>query len=160
MTRIFAISGYSGSGKTTLVERIVRTLVSRGHRVATLKSSVHAMGDERESDTWRHRKAGATYTLFLDQSKTASTGVDLAEMLTEAGATDVDLLIIEGMKNSPFPKVWCMGGTDSSEELPPNTKGVVMWEKTTSQKERSLPVYTTDDLELIVETVLREAVSL
>ena len=160
MTRVFAVSGYSGSGKTTLVERIVSALVNSGYKVATLKSSMHAKGDEEGSDTWRHRQAGSSHTFFVDQSIADSGETDLVGVLRDAGAEDVDFLIIEGMKKSPFPKVWCTGETESCEGLPPNTKAVVTWGNISSCTERSLPVYTMDELDLILETVVRGAVHL
>lgn len=151
------MSGYSGSGKTTLVERIVGALVGSGYRVATLKSSMHAKGEEEGSDTWRHRQAGSSFTIFIDQSKPADSSADLARLLKDAEGGDVDFLIIEGMKSSPFPKVWCLGDSDDLEDLPTNTMAVVTWKKSNEVERPSVPVFHTGQLNLILDLVMREA---
>jgi FdhD protein len=114
MSAALSIIGWSGAGKTTLLARLVPELVSRGLRVAVVKHSsdphpLHRPG----SDTHRFHEAGAALTGFATpqgvQLTTASADA-LPSLLTRLAA-DVDLVLVEGWKDGPLPKleVWREG---------------------------------------------------
>jgi len=107
---IVSIVGYSGSGKTTLVERLIPELGRRGLRVATIKHNRHGFEVDHEGkDSWRHRRAGAVLTVLASPGKVAvmaDTEGDpgLAE-LGERFIRDVDVILAEGFKKNPHPKI-------------------------------------------------------
>jgi molybdopterin-guanine dinucleotide biosynthesis protein B len=107
---VVAVVGPSNSGKTTLVEKIIRELKDRGFRVATVKhapqeSSVDLPG----SDTWRHMQAGSAATALYAPDKLVLMYPDpgpitIADLARRFGA-DYDLLLAEGFKQDPAPKI-------------------------------------------------------
>jgi len=101
---VVSIVGKSDSGKTTLVEGLIRELVARGYRVATVKHHVHEVEvDQPGKDSWRHGKAGAVTTMISSPTQFVCVRkVDrertIEELLEAAG--DVDLLLTEGFKRA------------------------------------------------------------
>ena len=109
--RIFGLAGWSGSGKTTLMTALIPELVSRGLSVSTLKHAHHAFDiDQPGKDSWRHRQAGAREVMISSQNRWAlmhelrgapePTFEDLARRMSP-----VDLLLVEGFKRHPHPKI-------------------------------------------------------
>ncbi|ADU64854.1 molybdopterin-guanine dinucleotide biosynthesis protein B [Desulfurispirillum indicum S5] len=106
---VIGFTGTSGSGKTTLIEKLVQQLSHRGLKVGVIKHDAHRFDiDKPGKDSWRFREAGATTTLISSdqlvaiQKRTAQPA-PLEALL--AYFTDEDLIIIEGHKSSPHPKV-------------------------------------------------------
>jgi len=63
---VVSFVGPSGVGKTTLVESLVPLLAERGLRVGTIKHASHGFDVDRPgSDSFRHRKAGASTVLLF-----------------------------------------------------------------------------------------------
>ena len=109
--RIFGLAGWSGSGKTTLMTALIPELVSRGITVSTLKHAHHAFDvDQPGKDSWRHRQAGACEVMISSQNRWAlmhelrgapePTFDELVQRMSP-----VDLLLVEGFKRHPHPKI-------------------------------------------------------
>lgn len=120
---ILGIYGYQDSGKTTAVERLVSALVKDGLKVASVKHSAHAgLGDTEGKDSWRHARAGSDPVVLTgpDGAVVRARGKVSVEtvvrMLAESFSPDV--ILIEGLKRGPYPKV-ALG------DIAP-TKGTVM----------------------------------
>lgn len=110
MIPIVSIVGYSNSGKTTLIERLVAELSRRGWRVATIKHNRHGFEIDHEGkDSWRHRRAGAVATVVASPGRAAlieDTPGDLSlEELRDRYIKDADLILAEGFKGNPLPKI-------------------------------------------------------
>ncbi|MFA5843845.1 MAG: molybdopterin-guanine dinucleotide biosynthesis protein B [Coriobacteriia bacterium] len=99
---IISIVGKSDSGKTTFLEGLVRVLVGRGWRVATVKHHVHDVEiDVPGKDSWRHARAGAHVAMVSSPTRLALVrSVDRERTLDELAqaAGDVDILLTEGFK--------------------------------------------------------------
>lgn len=117
------VAGWSNSGKTTLIERLVAHFRAKGLRVATIKHTHHKFDIDRpESDTARHRRAGAAETAIVSGSRVAvieeieSRGepslADVASRLTPA-----DLILVEGYKSAPIPKIEVRRAAAAAEKL-------------------------------------------
>ncbi|EWY39932.1 molybdopterin-guanine dinucleotide biosynthesis protein MobB [Skermanella stibiiresistens SB22] len=108
---IFGIAGWSGSGKTTLMVRLVPELTALGLRVSTMKHAHHAFDvDQPGKDSFNHRAAGATEVLITSANRWAlmhENRGDPEPSIEElvGHMTPVDLLLIEGFKRSPHPKL-------------------------------------------------------
>ena len=108
---VVAIVGQSGSGKTTLLEKLLPELKRRGYRVGTIKHHPHPIFhiDSEVKDSWRHAQAGADTVVLASSAKVAVIKGVAAELtLEELRARffyDVDIVIAEGYKTHPFPKV-------------------------------------------------------
>ena len=109
--RIFGFAGWSGSGKTTLMVALIPELVSRGITVSTLKHAHHAFDvDSPGKDSWRHRQAGAREVMISSQNRWAlmhelrgAPEPEFDELVRRM--SPVDLLLVEGFKRHPHPKI-------------------------------------------------------
>ena len=109
-TPIISIVGKSNSGKTTLVEKLIPELVKRGYRVATIKHNKHGFDIDHEGkDSWRHKKAGASTTVIACPTRVALIeDIDRDYSLDEIRdkyIKDADVILAEGYKGNPFPKI-------------------------------------------------------
>ncbi|NEV61002.1 molybdopterin-guanine dinucleotide biosynthesis protein B [Thiorhodococcus minor] len=104
----------SGSGKTTLLRAVVCDLHARGLRVGYLKHAHHSFDlDLPGKDSFEIRAAGAAQTLLASRERWAlqvenhTKGVDpdLEEMLARFEHDSLDLVIVEGFKHAPYPKI-------------------------------------------------------
>ncbi len=117
---IFGICGWSGSGKTTLIEQIIPQLLAEGLAVAVVKHDAHGIDvDKPGKDSDRFFRAGADVLLdgpgqqLLRRHPTDSDR--LAPALAEL-AGRYDLILVEGHKGTPLPKIWLLG---EGETAPP-----------------------------------------
>jgi molybdopterin-guanine dinucleotide biosynthesis protein B len=108
MPVILSIVGKSGSGKTTLIEKLVPELKRRGMRIGTIKHSAHKIEmDKPGKDSWRHKQAGADTVMVVAPQTIAmvksmpSANLDGLEKYFD----DVDLVLTEGFKSGPMPKI-------------------------------------------------------
>jgi len=109
--RIFGLAGWSGSGKTTLMTALIPELVSRGITVSTLKHAHHSFDvDQPGKDSWRHRQAGAGEVMVSSQNRWAlmhelrgMPEPSFDELVRRM--SPVDLLLVEGFKRHPHPKI-------------------------------------------------------
>jgi molybdopterin-guanine dinucleotide biosynthesis protein MobB len=109
--RIFGLAGWSGSGKTTLLAALIPELTARGLSVSTIKHAHHDFDIDRPGkDSWRHRQAGAREVMVASARRWAlmhelrgDPEPSLDELLTRLGP--VDVVIVEGFKRHPHPKL-------------------------------------------------------
>lgn len=107
---LFAISGYKHTGKTTLITKVIPLLTKRGYKVAVIKHDGHDFeGDVPETDSYKAFHAGAYGTAVFSKNKVllhkAITNID-EQMLTNA-FPEADIILLEGFKNSNYPKYVC-----------------------------------------------------
>ena len=108
--KVLGIVGWSGSGKTTLLTAILPLLRQAGLRVSTVKHTHHDFDMDRPGkDSFRHRQAGAHEVLIASGTRWAllheveGPEPALEHLLTKLDA--VDLVLVEGYKAHPFPKL-------------------------------------------------------
>lgn len=110
---VFGITGWKNSGKTTLTEQLVSAFAARGFRVATIKHAHHTFEvDQPGTDSYRHRAAGAFETAIVSSRRWAimhelheEDEPSLPEIL--ARLSPCDLVLVEGFKKGPHPKIEC-----------------------------------------------------
>jgi molybdopterin-guanine dinucleotide biosynthesis protein B len=106
---VVSVVGKSGVGKTTALERIIRELKRRGHRVGTVKHDTHGFDvDKPGKDSWRHAQAGSDSVVISGPRKM----VLIRQLDGEMGLDDIvglmgdlDLVITEGYKRGDKPKI-------------------------------------------------------
>jgi molybdopterin-guanine dinucleotide biosynthesis protein B len=108
--KVLGIVGWSGSGKTTLLVALLPLLRAQGLRVSTIKHTHHGFDMDRPGkDTYRHREAGAQEVLVASGTRWAllheiqGEEPGLPYLLTKL--EPVDLVLVEGFKAHPFPKL-------------------------------------------------------
>lgn len=118
---VFAVSGFKNTGKTTLITRLVPELIRRGHQVAVIKHDGHDFTpDVPGTDSFRHQTAGAYGTAVYSKHRFMVTKPwthedvhFLIQMFPEA-----DIILIEGLKNSSYPKYVCNYPQEALAEAP------------------------------------------
>jgi molybdopterin-guanine dinucleotide biosynthesis protein MobB len=99
----------SGTGKTTLVTKLISELSSRGYRIGAYKASHHFDIDQPGKDSYRMAEAGAVLTMIKSSEKLAfiqsePTQLDIEALLFRY-FTEVDIVLVEGDKFGPLPKI-------------------------------------------------------
>jgi len=158
--RIFGLAGWSGSGKTTLLAALIPELISRGISVSTLKHAHHAFDiDQPGKDSWRHRQAGASEVMVTSQHRWAlmhelrgapePSFEDLVRQMSP-----VDLLLVEGFKRHPFPKIEVYRPSLGKPPLYPEDAFVVAVASDERLPELRLPCLPLSDAPAIAHFVL------
>ncbi len=152
---VVSFVGKSNSGKTTLLEKVIRELKRRGYRVGTIKHDAHDFEMDRAgTDTWRHAQAGSDHVIISSPHKVASIRkVEQEATLWELAATmtDVDIILTEGYKRGPAPKIEVSRRERSTELIcsPEELFAVV----SDQRFEVSVPQFDLDDAEGIVDLI-------
>ncbi len=118
---ILGVSGWSGSGKTTLIEEALPLLRRRGLDVAVVKHDAHRVEVDRPGkDSDRLFQAGADVLLQSPQQeffRMHGDGRDDLMDVLRSLCRRYDLVLVEGRKTMPLPKVWLLG---DDEDGPPD----------------------------------------
>ena len=109
--RVIGFAGWSGAGKTTLIVKLIPELNRRGFSVSTIKHAHHNFDlDQPGKDSHAHRSAGAHEVLVASANRIAlmrelrgAPEPSLPELLRLL--EPVDLVMIEGFKRDPYPKI-------------------------------------------------------
>jgi len=160
VTSIFGLAGWSGSGKTTLVTRLLPALVQRGIVVSTIKHAHHEFDiDHPGKDSFRHREAGASEVLISSSARWAlmhehrgAREPSLAELL--ARMTPVDLVIVEGFKREPFPKLEIHRRSLGKPLLYPDDPDIVAVACDTPVEGLALPRLALEDADAIARFII------
>lgn len=113
MIPLLAVAAWSGTGKTTLLKKLIPALCARGVRPGLIKHTHHDMDvDTPGKDSYELRKAGATQTLVASSQRWAlmtetpdEKELDLGWLVSRMDATKLDLVLVEGFKHEPVPKI-------------------------------------------------------
>jgi molybdopterin-guanine dinucleotide biosynthesis protein B len=161
--RIIGLAGWSGSGKTTLLTKIIPRLIARGLAVSTVKHAHHGFDvDQPGKDSHSHRMAGATEVVVGSAARWAlmhelrgTAEPTLGELL--AKLAPVDLVIVEGYKREPHPKLEVYRAVVRKPLLQPEDPQIVAIASDQSLPQAKVPVVGLDDAEAIVDILLRHA---
>jgi molybdopterin-guanine dinucleotide biosynthesis protein B len=157
--KTFGFAGWSGSGKTTLIEKIIPLFVQRGLRVSLVKHAHHTFDvDVPGKDSYRHRHAGASEVLVTSSRRwvlmhelRGAQEPSFEEQLKRL--SPCDLLLVEGFKFAPIPKleVWrAVTGEGLLHPQDPNIVAVASDVKVDTK----LPLLALDDHGAIAKFIL------
>ena len=151
---VVAFVGGHDSGKTTLIVELVPWLTARGLKVGTIKhTSKDAEDDVPGKDSHRHATSGAAVSAFLTPARETARRFgpeEPVERLIAREFSECDLVLIEGYKSLPVPKIEV---TQSRASRPP-IEGVVA-RVSDRPAEDDVPTHSFAETQAIVETVLR-----
>jgi len=110
MVRAISFIGHHDSGKTRLMTRLVPVLVERGYRIGSIKHAPHLEDvDVSGSDSSMHRAAGIERVLLVAEMSSAlfwtNDATEPLDATVERHFGDLDVVLIEGFKTGPFPKI-------------------------------------------------------
>jgi len=158
--KVFGFAGFSGSGKTTLIEKLIPRFVKRGLAVSLIKHAHHTFDvDQPGKDSYRHRHAGATEVLVTSSRR----WVLMHELRGEAEPSfdeqvrhlsPCDLLLVEGFKYAPIPKLEIWRAVTGEALLHPNDPHIVAV-ASDEKVETKLPLLDLNDTDQIAGFMLR-----
>jgi molybdopterin-guanine dinucleotide biosynthesis adapter protein len=159
--RIYGITGWKNSGKTTLTERLVAHLTGQGLTISTVKHSHHSTEvDHPGRDSHRHRMAGAGQVIVSSPLRwalmTELRGAEeppLSDLL--AHLAPCDLVLVEGYKRAPHPKVEAHRVETGRPLLAPENP-TVRAVASNGSPQVAVPVLHLDDVAGIAAFILRE----
>jgi molybdopterin-guanine dinucleotide biosynthesis adapter protein len=161
--RVIGLAGWSGSGKTTLLTKVIPRIVARGLKASTLKHAHHAFDiDQPGKDSHSHRMAGATEVLVGAASRWALVHELRGEAEPSLGAllrrlSPVDLVLVEGYKRGRHPKLEVHRAAIGKPLLHPEDPAIVAIASDAPLPEARVPVVDLDDVDGIVDILLRHA---
>ena len=162
--KIIGLAGWSGSGKTTLITKVLPVLIGRGKTVSTLKHAHHGFDlDKPGKDSFMHRASGATEVIISSERRWAvlhelrgEEEWDLPALLSTA--SPVDLILVEGFKREPFPKLEIFRSENGKPLLHPDDPHIVAVASDAPVPEAKLPVIDLNNIEAIADALLKHAV--
>ena len=157
--KVFGIAGYSGSGKTTLLEKLIPQFTARGLKVSVIKHAHHGFDIDRPGkDSYRHREAGATEVLLscndrwaLMHERRDEGEISLDELISRLAPCD--LVLIEGFKQEPVPKLEVYRPENGKPPLFPERSDIVAVASNVALAV-SLPRLALDDVAAIADFVM------
>ena len=164
LMHIIGLAGWSGSGKTTLITKVLPVLIGRGRKVSTLKHAHHGFDlDKPGKDSFMHRASGATEVIISSERRWAvlhelrgEEEWDLPALLSKA--SPVDLILVEGFKREPFPKLEIFRRENGKPLLHPGDPHIVAVASDAPVPESKVPVIDLNDIGAVVDTLLLHAV--
>ena len=146
---VIGFAGRANSGKTTLVEKVISAFTKQGLRVAAIKHVHHPFDvDVPGKDTHRHKLAGAANVILASRERVAMVKDTPKEYslddIVSRYVDDADLVIVEGFKTAPIPKIEVY--TRLSGEAPLCASGDSLY----------IAVATDDDLDVAIPKFKRD----
>lgn len=162
--RVIGLAGWSGAGKTTLLTRIIPRLIGRGLTVSTVKHAHHGFDvDHPGKDSYAHRVAGATEVLVSSSLRFAlmhelrgAPELDLAQLLGKLAP--VDLVIVEGFKREPHPKLEVYRAVVGKPCLYLDDPDIIAIASDRAMPDAPIRSVPLEDIQTIVDLVLENAV--
>jgi molybdopterin-guanine dinucleotide biosynthesis protein MobB len=111
VTRLVSIIGHKNAGKTTLVAALSHEFKRQKKRVATIKHASHPVDVDRpDTDSFRHFHEGNADGVLVAspdlrvtfERRPDDTG---PEELARRYFYDMDIVLVEGFKTAPLPKI-------------------------------------------------------
>ena len=161
--RLIGFAGWSGAGKTTLIVKLIPELNRRGLSVSTIKHAHHNFDlDQPGKDSYAHRAAGAEEVLVASANRVAlmrelrgAPEPSLAELLRLL--KPVDLVLIEGFKRDPLPKIEIFRTANGKPPMHPNDRDIVALISDAREPSGALPHASIDDIASAADLVLAHA---
>jgi molybdopterin-guanine dinucleotide biosynthesis protein B len=110
---LLGFAASSGTGKTTLLTQLIPLLKAKNLQIAVIKHSHHNFEIDHEGkDSFRLRQAGATPMVLVSKHRRViieefenQIEPTLENQITLFNPTEIDLILVEGFRNAPFPKI-------------------------------------------------------
>jgi molybdopterin-guanine dinucleotide biosynthesis protein B len=129
--KVFGFAGWSGSGKTTLIEALIPRFIERGLTVSLIKHAHHSFDvDQPGKDSYRLREAGCQEVLVSSETRWViqhELRGDSEPTLDEhiKRLSPCDLLLVEGYKRNPMPKLEIYRAANGKPLLHPEDPHIV-----------------------------------
>ena len=146
---VFGVSGIKDSGKTGLIVKLINEFINQDYSVAVIKHDGHEyVMDYEGTDTDRFRRAGAVCTGIYSHTQYSINGrgqIDEKELMSRCGEADV--YILEGLKNSAYPKIEVVRRACSRAPVCDEETLICIATDVVSQEDVKCPVFGMDDIQ-------------
>jgi len=159
--KVYGVTGWKDSGKTTLTERLLAEMVRRGLAVSSVKHAHHDTEiDHPGRDSFRHRAAGAGQVIVASPVRwalmTELRGAPEPPLDALLARLDpVDLVLVEGFKRAPHPKIEAHR-TETGRPLLAPENPTVRAVASNGSPAVAVPLFHLDDIAGIADFILRE----
>ncbi|MDR0588584.1 MAG: molybdopterin-guanine dinucleotide biosynthesis protein B [Burkholderiales bacterium] len=165
--RVFGIAGRSGSGKTTLIEKLIPLFLARSLKVSAIKHAHHDIDiDKPGKDSYRFRAVGASEVVLLSGNRLAL----MREIKNEPSPelkdallclSNCDLVLVEGFKNYPIPKLEVYRPSlDKPPLYPDDTSVIGIASDNPPALPRPMSIFSVNHPETMIDFVLDHALPL
>jgi len=160
--KIFGFAGWSGSGKTTLIINLIPELVGRGLSVSTMKHAHHNFDiDQPGKDSYEHRQAGASEVMISASNRWAlmhevreNNEPSIDELIVRM--TPVDLLLVEGFKSHPHPKMEVHRPVVGKPLLQINDPAIIAVASDGKLNDLTVPIFNLNDIVGIADFIIEK----
>lgn len=160
--KVYGVTGWKNAGKTGLMERLVAEISGRGLTVSTVKHAHHDTDvDQPGRDSFRHRAAGAREVLLASPNRWAlmhelrdAPEPALSDLMPRL--SPVDLVLIEGYKREPHPKIEAFRAQNGKPPLAGRNDTIRAVASDVPHPDLSLPCMDLNDTAEIADFILRE----
>jgi molybdopterin-guanine dinucleotide biosynthesis protein B len=143
---------------------VLPVLIGRGNRVSTLKHAHHGFDlDQPGKDSFMHREAGAVEVIVSSAKRFAilhelrdEPEWDLPALVKKM--SPVDLVLVEGYKRDPFPKLEIHRAANGKPLIHPDDPHVIAIASDVALPQAHVPVIALDDIEGIADVVMAQSV--
>lgn len=101
----FCVCGFKNSGKTTLINELITLFKIDGYKVSILKHDGHDFTVDTTTDTGKFIESKADNVTIYSNNKYQTTTYGKLDIDNWLDSQTSDIIIIEGQKDSKFPKV-------------------------------------------------------
>jgi len=130
---LLGFAAFSGTGKTTLLTQTIPILKYHGLRIGLIKHSHHNFQiDQPGKDSFRLREAGASPVMLVSTHRRAiiteinpEQETRLDDQLKLFDQSELDLILVEGFKAEPFPKIELHRPSLNKPLLYPNDPNII-----------------------------------
>jgi molybdopterin-guanine dinucleotide biosynthesis protein B len=153
---VISLVGPSGSGKTELISRLLEWFTARGLKVAVLKHGHERKKIAESRAAQDYRQAGAKAVALagphlVQITRYGEPEPDLAEILAVL-SPQADLVIVEGYKRSPLPKIALAGPELAQVSL--DASRIIAW-VSREPVDTPAPVFLPDAVEKLGRFILK-----
>ena len=160
---VLGFAAFSGTGKTTLLEKLIPRLTAQGLRIAMVKHAHHDFDvDKPGKDSYRLRQAGAQQMLIASSRRqalmTENTTVQeprLDELIRRLDLDATDLVLVEGFKHVPFPRIELHRKALGKTLLYPEDPGIIAVASDHLTDTGKLPALDINDTDSVADFILK-----
>ena len=163
MNKVFGIVGWSGSGKTDLTTRIISYYSQKKIIVSSIKHTHHDFEIDKEGkDSQKHVQSGANEVILYNEKKWAlisklqQKSTSIYKILEKFEKKD-QLVLIEGLKHSKFPKLEVIRSSIKKPYIyknDTNIKAIVIDQEISDIKLSKIPIFKFSETENIGNFIL------
>lgn len=156
---IISICGRKNSGKTTFICKLVSELKNKGYSIGVIKHDGHDFTLENNTDTGKYYNSGANSIGIFSNNKymlLENKNINIFKIIDEF--SDMDLIIIEGLKNSDFHKFEVIRNENSKDKICKKPlKGIIT--NIVDFKDESENIFDLNDVEKFSEYIVRNYIN-